>query len=68
MYCSECGNKIKENALFCSNCGFKVRKKNIVDEEIIFEKPIASKVSDTTILMIIFGTMLVIEAIGFLLF
>lgn len=68
MYCSECGNKIKESALFCSNCGSKVRKKHIVEEEIILEKPIISKASDATILMIIFGTMLVIEAIGFLLF
>lgn len=27
-YCSKCGEKLKENAVFCGNCGEKVPKKN----------------------------------------
>ena len=32
MYCSICGNKLADNALFCPNCGTKVEKEESVEE------------------------------------
>ena len=42
MYCSICGNKLADNALFCPNCGTKVEKEESVEEvksETVVETP-----------------------------
>jgi len=32
MYCSNCGNELKDNDLFCSKCGNKIERINQQDE------------------------------------
>ena len=33
MYCTKCGNKLKEDALFCPKCGSRVVKQNNINKE-----------------------------------
>lgn len=72
MYCRKCGNKLKENAKFCTKCGTSIITKEpvnyvqampeVVEEIIIPEEKIESKTSNTIILEIVFGT--IILALG----
>ena len=72
MYCRKCGNKLKENANFCTKCGTSIITKEpvnyvqampeVVEEIIIPEEKIESKTSNTIILEIVFGT--IILALG----
>lgn len=39
MYCTSCGNLLKEEDKFCSNCGQKVIQKENSYEEVIFSPP-----------------------------
>ena len=42
-YCDQCGNEIKENALFCDQCGHEVGTKKTVKEDSKIDKKINSK-------------------------
>lgn len=42
-YCDQCGNEIKENALFCDQCGHEVGTKKTIKEDAKIDKNLNSK-------------------------
>ena len=66
MYCSKCGNKLKENAKFCGVCGTNIEEKiqevketpKVIEIE-EKETKIESKANNIIVLIIVLLTLLV---------
>ena len=65
MYCTNCGNKVHENAYICVNCGVILNKQHVVSSNIDKqEKKNKDDSNGTGIISIIFGSFAIVFCLG----
>ena len=71
MYCVKCGNKLREEAKYCNKCGKKVKELEQVKAEkkaeYVKEEAPKSLLSNTAIVSMVFGVLIITIGLIYLL-